>query len=228
MVPFMALFWMHLYGFRAITLVGGATAQIGDPTWRSTARKEMVDQEKRQNTLRMEKQLESMWLNVESLGHKYGLSTQSPHLVLNNLEWLSQVSILEVMQKMGLALRMGSLLSRDSVKSRLDGEGMALSEFCYPLLQAWDWWHMFQTENCKVQIGGADQFGNIITGIEALKHLSGQEAELVGFTVPLLTTSTGEKFGKSAGNAVWLAKELTSPFDLYAVGGFCFLEKLMT
>jgi tyrosyl-tRNA synthetase len=123
----------------------------------------------------------------------------------------------------------------DSVKSRLDSEdGMALAEFCYPLLQAWDWWHMYQNHNVKVQIGGADQFGNIITGIEALKPLikvqslqlssEGEKSlqtdvpsPLTGFTVPLLTTSSGEKFGKSAGNAVWLDPTLTTPFDLYAV-----------
>jgi tyrosyl-tRNA synthetase len=230
----MALFWMHLYGFHTITLVGGATAQIGDPTWRTTARKDMVKQERHDNTSQIENQLKFMWSNVKFLGDRYGISPkQSSHTLLNNLDWLGRVSILEVLQKMGVGLRMGSLLSRESVKSRLDSEdGMALAEFCYPLLQAWDWWHMFEQDHVKVQIGGADQFGNIVTGVEALKHLfkrskstsdtsltadTQQEPEILGFTVPLLTTSSGEKFGKSAGNAVWLSHELTSSFDLYAV-----------
>jgi tyrosyl-tRNA synthetase len=107
---------------------------------------------------------------------------------------------------------------------------MSLAEFFYPILQAWDWWHMYESINVQVQIGGADQFGNIITGIEAVKHVAKNHPhqdtrvseheenwEPIGFTVPLMTTSSGEKFGKSAGNAIWLNQELTTPFDLYAV-----------
>jgi tyrosyl-tRNA synthetase len=109
-------------------------------------------------------------------------------------------------------------------------DGMSLAEFCYPVLQAWDWWHMYQSINVQVQIGGADQFGNIITGIEGVKHVAKthphqdlrvppeeENWEPLGFTTPLLTTASGEKFGKSTGNAVWLDQELTSPFDLYTV-----------
>jgi len=110
-------------------------------------------------------------------------------------------------------------------------EGMSFSEFCYPVLQAWDWWHMFQTENIQLQIGGADQYGNILSGADAIKHAAkalvndeGAPPDKIdplsapfGFTVPLLTTPSGEKFGKSAGNAVWLDKNQTSVFDLYGV-----------
>jgi tyrosyl-tRNA synthetase len=108
-------------------------------------------------------------------------------------------------------------------------DGMSLAEFCYPVLQAWDWWHMYQSIGVQVQIGGADQFGNIITGIEGVKYVAKshphhdvrvpeeeQNWEPMGFTTPLMTTSSGEKFGKSAGNAIWLNGEMTSPFDLYA------------
>ena len=113
------------------------------------------------------------------------------------------------------------------------GEGMSFAEFTYPLLQSWDWWHMYETKDIQVQVGGADQFGNILAGVEAVNHirhtmprsqqeplLSEKEAFLekpMGFTVPLLTTASGEKFGKSAGNAIWLDRELTSAFDLYQV-----------
>jgi tyrosyl-tRNA synthetase len=229
----MALFWMYLHGFKAVTLVGAATAQIGDPTWRTIARNQMAKEERLSNVSRMETQLNSMWSNVATLGSKYGYEQSfGSQNMRNNQDWLSKVSMLEALQVMGGGLRMGSLLSRDSVKARLDSDdGMAFSEFCYPILQAWDWWHMKQHDNVLVQIGGADQFGNIITGIEALKHLvkrnvhstdtsaaeTKEQEALMGFTVPLLTTSSGEKFGKSAGNAVWLDPELTSPFDLYAV-----------
>ena len=133
------------------------------------------------------------------------------------------------------------------VKTRMKSkEGMSIAEFVYPLLQSWDWWHMYSTKDIQVQIGGSDQFGNILAGIDAINHirynhydplLRQDEAELekreqdeaelerreallkrpMGFTVPLLTTSSGEKFGKSEGNAIWLDREMTSGFDLYQV-----------
>lgn len=115
------------------------------------------------------------------------------------------------------------------VKTKLESkDGMSFAEFTYPLLQAWDWWHMYDTKGIQMQVGGSDQFGNIVAGIDAVKYISAHhpdpkvrqgkdaaDAKPFGFTVPLLTTSSGEKFGKSAGNAVWLDKEQTSPFDLY-------------
>ena len=118
-----------------------------------------------------------------------------------------------------------------SVKNKMkSGDGMSFSEFTYPLLQAWDWWHMYNTKNIQIQIGGSDQFGNIIAGIDAINYirkshydpLIRQEKDdplrkPMGFTVPLLTTASGEKFGKSAGNAVWLDKDMTSTFELYQV-----------
>ena len=127
-----------------------------------------------------------------------------------------------------------------------NGDGMSFSEFCYPLMQAWDWWHLYKS-GTQVQIGGADQFGNILAGAEAVKHMAKNdpewleeqknyegiiktranrtttkedqavESDPMGFTVPLLTTAAGEKFGKSAGNAIWLDREMTSSFDLYQV-----------
>ena len=120
---------------------------------------------------------------------------------------------------------------RSRVKNRLkSGEGMSFSEFSYPILQAWDWWHMYNTKGIQMQIGGADQFGNIVAGIDAVKYIAKthhnpdvrqekEDPKMVpfGFTVPLLTTAAGQKFGKTAGNAIWLDKEMTSCFDLYQV-----------
>jgi len=113
------------------------------------------------------------------------------------------------------------------------GDGMSFSEFVYPILQSWDWWHMYHTKNIQVQIGGSDQFGNIIAGMDAINYINKTHYDPrfriekegkdylhdkpMGFTVPLLATSSGEKFGKSAGNAIWLEKEMTSSFDLYQV-----------
>jgi tyrosyl-tRNA synthetase len=108
------------------------------------------------------------------------------------------------------------------------GDGMSFSEFTYPLLQGWDWWHMYRTMGVQIQVGGSDQYGNIIAGMDAVKYIAQShhdqlegklpdEGNPMGLTVPLLTTSSGEKFGKSAGNAIWLDRTMTSPFDLYGV-----------
>jgi tyrosyl-tRNA synthetase len=121
------------------------------------------------------------------------------------------------------------------------GNGLSFAEFSYPLLQAWDWWHMFSTKGIQMQIGGSDQFGNIVAGIDAINYITKSrvatgamkpglidEQELsrpVGFTVPLMTTASGQKFGKSAGNAVWLDKEMRSTFDLYGVRPRSFLKR---
>lgn len=233
MVPFMALFWMYLHGYETISLIGGATARVGDPTGRTTQREKIDSIDRKANVTHMHLQLKGIWMHVEELGRKYGYHAHRSwkRAVLNNNVWLNKATVPEILMLMGGGLRMGSLMSRDSVKSRMESqEGMSFSEFCYPLLQAWDWWHMYQSRSIQLQIGGADQFGNIITGIEGVKHVARthphndvrvpeeeQNWEPMGFTVPLMTTSSGEKFGKSAGNAVWLNLEMTSAFDLYAV-----------
>ena len=120
-----------------------------------------------------------------------------------------------------------------------NGDGMSFAEFSYPLVQAWDWWHMYNTKQIQLQIGGSDQYGNIIAGMDAVNNIRmthydpdiRQETDdplmkAMGFTVPLLTTASGEKFGKSAGNAVWLSKDMTSTFDLFQVSSSRCGEKL--
>ena len=129
-----------------------------------------------------------------------------------------------------------------SVKTRMEnGDGMSFAEFTYPILQSWDWWHMYHTKRIQVQIGGSDQMGNIITGMDAVNYIRKnhydpavrQEKENflmkpMGFTVPLLTTASGEKFGKSAGNAIWLDTDMTSAFDLYQVNSENLEENVLT
>jgi tyrosyl-tRNA synthetase len=231
MIPFMALFWLYLHGYHTITLIGGSTAKLGDPTGRTTSRKNMDANLRKANLASMHLQLKAIWMHVEALGRKYGYQWNRhwKRGLRNNSHWLNKVSAMEMISGIGPALRMGELLSRDSVKTRLEGDGMSFAEFSYPILQAWDWWHMYTSLDIQMQIGGADQFGNIISGVEAVKHLARHHPhqdirvpddathwEPIGMTVPLLTTSSGEKFGKSAGNAVWLNQTMTSPFDLYA------------
>ena len=232
MVPFMALFWMYLHGFHTVTLVGGGTAKIGDPTGRKEAREKQQRATRTANMVAIHYQLKKLWMNVEGMGRKFGYVREwAWHRELcNNHTWLQKQSVLDILALMGSGMRLGPLLSRDTVKMRMEqGDGMSVAEFFYPVLQAWDWWHMYSTKNIQLQIGGADQYGNIVSGVDALKHVikthgdaafrqrigSDSLPDPMGFTVPLLTTSAGEKFGKSAGNAIWLDKDMTSVFDLY-------------
>lgn len=232
MIPLMALFWMYLHGFHTVSLVGGGTAKIGDPTGRTTAREYQQKVTRAANMVGMHYQMKKIWMNVEALGRKYGYEKEWAwhRELVNNHAWLQKTNILDILHILGSGLRMGALLAKDTVKTRMESaDGMSLAEFFYPVLQAWDWWYMYDTKGIQLQIGGADQYGNITSGVDAVKYVmkthpnhlvqekvaNDQLPEPMGFTVPLLTTASGEKFGKSAGNAVWLDKDMTSIFDLY-------------
>ncbi|KAJ4992737.1 Tyrosine-tRNA ligase, mitochondrial [Stagonosporopsis vannaccii] len=231
LLPLMALYWMYLHGFHTVSLLGGGTAQIGDPSGRMTARSHQGKDVRAMNTSSIRRQLEQLWTHVQCLGikHHYPQETSRKQDVLNNRAWLEGLSAISLMRDLGSGMRLGTMLSRDSVKMRMEsGEGMAMSEFSYPLFQAYDWWHMYYNQGVQLQIGGSDQYGNICAGMDAVSYMrkthrpnaSKQEDEdprlaAYGLTTPLLTTASGEKFGKSAGNAVWLDKEMMNSFDLY-------------
>ncbi|KKY13332.1 putative tyrosyl-trna mitochondrial precursor (tyrosine-trna ligase) [Diplodia seriata] len=239
LLPFMVTFWMYLHGFHAVTLLGGATAKIGDPSGRTTAREHQASATRKANMAQMHIQLKKLWNSVERMGRKHGYVREWAwrRALMNNNEWLNKLDVVEFLRVMGPAMRLGPMLSRETVKKRQQsGDGMSFAEFSYPVLQAWDWWHLFSSPNgVQLQIGGQDQFGNIVAGIDAINHIRHNNNDPVigpkiydpkkpaqdylkapyGLTVPLLTTSSGEKFGKSAGNAVWLSPEMTSSFDLY-------------
>lgn len=188
---------------------------------------------RKSNMLAMHTQLKKLGKSIEDYGASYGYQWEQTwrRALENNNTWWQKESLLDVMKVMGNGIRVGPMLGRETVKNKLEkGDGMALSEFMYPIMQAWDWWKLYQQRKVQVQIGGGDQYGNILAGIDALKHVlktredrPNDAIELdglnspIGFTTPLLTTSSGEKFGKSAGNAVWLDKDLTSTFELYQV-----------
>ncbi|KAE8443522.1 hypothetical protein EG329_001762 [Mollisiaceae sp. DMI_Dod_QoI] len=230
MIPFMSLFWMYLHGYHTVSLLGGATAKIGDPTDRLTSRTKEHSSVGTANMANMHIQLKNLWLNVEACGKKYGYNWEWAwhRELINNNAWWNSLPMLQVLQLLGPGMRLGSMLARDTVKNKMSkGDGMSFAEFSYPIMQAWDWWYMFHTKGIQMQIGGSDQFGNITAGIDAVKYISthhpdpivrneaGAVGEPFGFTVPLLTTSSGQKFGKSAGNAIWLDIEQTSAFELY-------------
>ncbi|EDU50392.1 tyrosyl-tRNA synthetase [Pyrenophora tritici-repentis Pt-1C-BFP] len=230
LLPLMALYWMYLHGYYAVSLLGGGTVQIGDPSGRTTARSRQGEDVQSMNVRSINEQLKTLWTNVKCLGikHQYSYNISRKQSILNNRNWLEKLNAVELMRDLGSGMRLGAMLSRDSVKLRMEsGEGMSISEFSYPLFQAYDWWSMYKDRGVQLQIGGSDQYGNIIAGMGAVSHMQkihglngGAEEEdpkeaPYGLTTPLLTTASGEKFGKSAGNAVWLDGQMLKPFDLY-------------
>lgn len=150
--------------------------------------------------------------------------------VMNNYEWMRDVSLLDFLRTTGKMARVSTMLSRDSVKNRLNSDsGISYTEFTYQLLQAYDFSHLHSEHGCNIQLGGSDQWGNIVAGIDLIRRskiaereekseqVNEEEEDVYGLTIPLLTTSTGEKFGKSAGNAVWLDDKRTSAAEFYQV-----------
>ncbi|PPJ59827.1 hypothetical protein CBER1_10635 [Cercospora berteroae] len=237
LLPFMPLFWLYYHGHHVVSLVGGATAKVGDPSGRLTSRAKANEDAIQKNFESMFGQVQGLWGNVLKYGERYGLHQKElgKKEVLNNAEWLDGLNVLKFLRMMGNGARLGAMLSRDTVKNKMEkGDGMSFAEFTYPLLQAWDWWQMYEERGVQIQIGGGDQYGNIIAGVDAVKYIAQSHAQdgtagpwldtegrlkemhlPMGVTVPLLTTSSGEKFGKNAGNAVWLDSSMTKPFDLY-------------
>ncbi|KAJ3092015.1 tyrosyl-tRNA synthetase [Quaeritorhiza haematococci] len=240
LLAIVALLWFKAAGHQVIALIGGATGSIGDPSGRSTERVALDPETLTRNTDAIDQQIRKIFENgskyidkrltssMASSGDWNPASTK-PVLVRNNLEWFRNMSILDFIGDTGRFARVGPMLSRESVKARMNSpEGISFTEFTYQLLQAYDFWHLYNAESCRVQVGGSDQWGNIIAGIELIHkktnvELTSQqqqpqqqrENEVYGLTLPLVTTSTGEKFGKSAGNAVWLDETKVSHFDFF-------------
>ncbi|KAI9729543.1 MAG: Tyrosine--tRNA ligase, mitochondrial [Cirrosporium novae-zelandiae] len=230
LLPFMTLVWLYVHGYKSFTLLGGATAKVGDPTGRLQSRETVHSSIRKANMAQMHYQLKSLWVKAEQYATKYGYERKVHWRrgLPNNAEWWNSQTMLEVLQILGPGVRVGTMLGKETVRNKMEkGDGMSFAEFCYPILQSWDWWTLYQKLGVQIQIGGKDQYGNIMAGIDALKYLKKAHPDPVvrkdtesggtpiGFTVPLLTTSSGEKFGKSAGNAIWLDKDMTSSFELY-------------
>ncbi|RDW75897.1 tyrosine--tRNA ligase-1 [Coleophoma crateriformis] len=230
LLPLMSLFWMYVNGYHAVSLLGGATSKIGDPSDRLTTREAQASSVRVANMTAMHYQLKRLWVNVQAYGRKHGYERDFgwKRELVNNNTWMNNLTLIEMLQILGHGVRLGPMLARDTVKNKMSkGDGMSFAEFTYPLLQGWDWWHMYHTKGIHMQIGGSDQYGNITAGVDAVKYITKNHPDPsvrqmvekfptpTGFTVPLLTTAAGAKFGKSAGNAIWLDKEQTSTFDLY-------------
>ena len=189
-------------GLKPILLFGGATGMIGDPGGRSAERNLLELEQVATNTKLQESQARALW-------ERTGCAI-TPTFV-NNISWTKDVSVLHFLRDIGKHFTVNYMLAKDSVKSRLSGDGISYTEFSYMLLQAFDFLHLFQNHGCRLQIGGSDQWGNVTAGLELIRRKLQKEA--FAFSFPLITNSEGRKFGKSEGNAVWLDPSLTSPYQ---------------
>jgi tyrosyl-tRNA synthetase len=205
LLPALMLARFQRAGHRPIALVGGATGMVGDPSGRASERQLLTLDETARNAEAIRRQL-ARFLVFEG---------ENGALLVNNADWIAPISHLEWLREVGKHFTVNYMLAKESVRRRLEDRehGISYTEFSYMLLQAYDFLHLNQAHGCRVQAGGSDQWGNITAGIELIRKLRGGEAH--GITFPLLTTSSGEKFGKSAGNAVWLDPARTSPYQFY-------------
>lgn len=193
----------QLAGHLPITLIGGATGAVGDPSGKSSERVLQSLEEIEHNVNGIKQQIERI-LDVQNY----------PIKVLNNFDWLSKISMLELMRDYGKHFNINTMLAKETVASRLD-TGISFTEFSYTVLQAIDWLHLYENYDCKVQIGGSDQWGNIISGIDLIRKVQGHEHQVFGITSPLITKSDGSKFGKSEGGNVWLDPNRQSAYSFY-------------
>ncbi len=198
------ILFKHLqnYGHRPIALVGGATGMIGDPSGKSEERKFLSEQDLNNNVQAIGNQLKK-YLNFEG---------DNAATIVNNYDWLGAMSLVEFLREAGKHITVNYMAAKESVKKRME-TGISFTEFSYQLLQGFDFYHLYTKHNCKVQVGGADQWGNITTGLELIRRKSGGDGQ--AFTFPLITKADGTKFGKSESGTVWLDAALTSPYQFY-------------
>ncbi|KAL4625066.1 tyrosine-tRNA ligase, mitochondrial [Arapaima gigas] len=200
-------------GHDVIALIGGATARIGDPSGRSAEREPLSAEALERNVRGVRRSLQQVFGHHELLAGA-GAPRLGAVTVLDNAAWYRGWDAVDFLSSVGRHFRMGTMLSRHGVQSRLRSpHGMSLTEFCYQLFQGYDFYHLQQQHGCRIQLGGSDQLGNLMSGHDLAHKMTGQE--VYGLTVPLVTSTTGDKLGKSAGNAVWLNRDRTSPFELY-------------
>ena len=204
LVPIMAMAHFQRCGHRVLALVGGATGMVGDPSGRSDERNLLTAADVAANAAAVRQQM-SAFLDFEG---------DNAAVMLDNNDWIGAMSFVEWLRDVGKFFTVNYMLAKESVKARLGAEaGISFTEFSYMTMQAYDFLHLFREYGCTIQGGGNDQWGNITAGIDLVRKATG--AQVYGVTFPLIATSTGEKFGKTAGNAVWLDPDRTSPYQFY-------------
>jgi tyrosyl-tRNA synthetase len=197
-------------GHKPIALVGGATGMIGDPSGKSQERNLLDEETLAHNVSCIKKQL----------AHFLDFESDAPNRaeLVNNYDWMKDFKFLDFARDIGKHITVNYMMAKDSVQKRLNGEardGLSFTEFTYQLLQGYDFLHLYQTKNCKLQMGGSDQWGNITTGTELIRRTLGAEAEAFALTCPLITKSDGRKFGKTESGNVWLDPKRTTPYTFY-------------
>lgn len=203
LVPIMSLAHMQKNGFKPIALVGGGTGLIGDPSGKTEMRKLITKEDVEYNMAGIRKQL-SRFIDF----------SDDKAVMVNNGEWLNQLGYIEFLRDVGRYFSVNRMIKAESCKLRLDSEeGLSFIEFNYMLLQAYDFMKLSESHDCMLQMGGSDQWGNIVAGIDLIRRK--QQKQAFGITFPLITTSSGAKMGKTASGAVWLDAERTSPYDYY-------------
>ncbi len=204
LIPFMILRRFQDAGHRPIILVGGATGTIGDPSGKKEERKLQSLDQINQNVASLRTQL----------GQIFDFEGSSAATMVNNYDWTKDLSILDFLRDYGKNFNVNTMLAKDIVASRLE-VGISFTEFAYQILQAMDYNHLYEHNNCRLQIGGSDQWGNITAGLDLIRKKQGENAKAFGLTIPLLTKADGTKFGKTEGGAIWLDAEKTTPYEFY-------------
>jgi tyrosyl-tRNA synthetase len=208
LVSVMMLKHFQRAGHKPVALLGGATGMIGDPSGKSQERNLLDEKTLRHNQNAIKSQL-SKFLDFDT-------ADSNKALLVNNYDWMSQFSFLEFIRDVGKHITVNYMMAKDSVKKRIsgdEGEGMSFTEFSYQLVQGYDFLHLYKENNCTIQMGGSDQWGNITTGTEMIRRIAGGKAFAI--TCPLITKADGTKFGKTEGGNVWLDPEKTSPYKFY-------------
>jgi tyrosyl-tRNA synthetase len=212
LVPIILLMHLRKFGHKPFALVGGATGMIGDPSGKSNERN-LLDEATLNHNVEGIKGVLSRFLDFNAT------DAQAPVLV-NNYDWMKDFSFIDFVREVGKRITVNYMMSKDSVKKRLsgEGEGMSFTEFTYQLIQGYDFYHLHKYHNCKLQMGGSDQWGNITTGTELIRRMnvdSETEGKAFAMTCPLITKADGSKFGKSEKGNIWLDADKTSPYEFY-------------
>jgi tyrosyl-tRNA synthetase len=205
LLPVMGLARLQRFGHTPIAIAGGGTGLIGDPSGKTKERQLLTPEQVEENLTGIKEQL-SRFLDFDA--------TANPARIINNADWLAPISMMEFLRDVGKYFTVNNLLAKEAIKRRLEtDEGISFTEFSYPLLQAYDYLALHDRHGCTLQMGGSDQWGNIVAGIDLIRRLRGARAH--GLVFPLVATAAGVKFGKTEAGAVWLDPKLTSPYRFY-------------
>ena len=209
MVQIILLVHLKNFNHKPIALIGGATGMIGDPSGKSDERN-LLDEVTLAKNVAGIKSVLSRFLNFNS-------TEENAPVLVNNYDWMKDFSFIDFAREVGKRITVNYMMSKDSVKKRLtgDGEGMSFTEFTYQLIQGYDFHYLYKNNNCLLQMGGSDQWGNITTGTELVRRINGDGAKAYALTTPLITKADGSKFGKTEGGNVWLTADKTSVYKFY-------------